>query len=51
MNKEEIKQYLKDNLHIHADTEAGYYGLECSTKIVITLSLGKEILSETKIFL
>lgn len=43
MKEEEIKQYLKDNLRIYADIE------EYSCKLVLTLMVGREKVSETKI--
>lgn len=44
MNKEEIKQWFKDELRIKVDTESGEYG--CSGSINVTLSLeGEEISS------
>lgn len=41
--KEEIKQYLKDNLRIYADIE------EYSCKLVLTLMVGREKVSENTI--
>ena len=46
MKEEEMKQYLKDNLRIHADFEDGF-----DKKLVITLSLGREVISETKLWI
>jgi len=50
MNEEQLKQYLKDKLHINADLEDfEQHGLgKC---LVITLSLAGEKLSETKIWI
>ena len=49
MNEQELKQYLKDNLHIYADFEDGL----ANKRLVITLSLGRdrEKISETKLFI
>ena len=46
MTQEEIKQYLQDNLRIHADFEDGF-----DKKLVITLSLGRKVISETKLWI
>ena len=47
MSREELKQYLKENLRIYADFEDGIP----AKRIVITLSLGREKISETKLWL
>lgn len=39
MDKNELIQFLKDNLTIDADTERGYYGEE---SVSITIKLGGE---------
>jgi hypothetical protein len=46
MTTEEMKQFLKDHLHIHAEMEDGCYNFIC-----ITLSLGTEVISETKLWI
>lgn len=45
--EEEIKKYLKENLRIYADFEDCEHS---SGRLVITLSLGRETISETKIW-
>ena len=47
MSKEEIKQYIKDNLRIHADFEDG----RCEKRLVLTITLEREKVSETKLYL
>ena len=46
MTQEEIKKYLQDNLRINAEIEDGY-----DKRLVITLSLGREVISETKLWI
>lgn len=46
--EEEIKKYLKEHLRINADFEDYEHS---SGRFVITLSLGRETISETKIWL
>lgn len=48
MEKEELKQYLMQNLRINADIEDGRVG----KRLVITLSLGRcEVIDETKLWI
>ena len=46
---EEIQKYLKENLKIFADYED--YPGHMGNKLVITLTLGREKISEAKIFI
>jgi hypothetical protein len=48
---EQVRQFMKDNLRIYADIEEAYVGHDSPKRIVISLSLGKEILSETKLII
>ena len=48
MDEEQIRQYLKDNLHIYVDLNDNYSG---GAYHVISLCLGREIISETKIWM
>lgn len=47
---EETKNYLMQCLRIHADIEEGY-NLPDAKRLVITLSLGGEVINETKILI
>lgn len=47
---EEMKNYLMQTLRIHADIEEGY-NLPNAKRLVITLSLGGEVINETKLWI
>lgn len=49
MNEQEIKNYIKDNLRIYADIEENF--ARDAKRLVITLSLGREVFNETKIWI
>lgn len=51
MNEEQLKQYLKDKLHINADPEDFEQQHGLGKRLVITLSFAGEKLSETKIWI
>lgn len=51
MNEEEIKKYLKDNLRIFADFEDKCWNTPDAKRLVITLSLGREVINETKLWI
>lgn len=48
---EQVRQFMKDNLLLYADIEEVYVGHDSPKRLVISLSLGKEILSETKLII
>ena len=48
MNEEQIRQYLRANLRIYVDINDNYSGGKYH---VISLALGREIISETKLWL
>ncbi len=52
MTQEELKKYMKDNLRIYADFEDGRWNdPDAKRLLVITLSLGREIISKTKLWI
>ena len=51
MNEEELKKYIHDNLRIYADLEDIYFRPNSPKRLVITLTLGSEKISETKLII
>lgn len=48
---EQVRRFMKDNLRIYADIEEVYIGCDSPKRLIISLSFGKEILSETKLII
>ena len=48
--EEQIKKYLKENLHIFADFEESETRLPEHNKLVISISLGRDVISKTSVW-
>ena len=52
MNEEQIKQYLMDNLRVYAEIDEEVTSrLPNMKRLVVTLSLGREVISQSKLWI